>query len=76
MIANKKVNIYTTLANKYNLPYPVIEVICNSPFKFAKQVINGDIEYKPIMLAYLFKLKLKKKYEQIPNSTDTKTRSC
>lgn len=63
MILNKKVSIYTTLANKYNLPYPVIEVICNSPFKFAKSVINGDIDYKPIMLAYLFKLKLKKKYE-------------
>lgn len=63
MIQTKKTNIYTTLSNKYNLPYPVIEVICNSPFKFAKQVINGDVEYKPIMLAYLFKLKLKKKYE-------------
>ena len=61
MIQTKKTNIYTTLSNKYNLPYPVIEVICNSPFKFAKQVINGDVEYKPIMLAYLFKLKLKKK---------------
>lgn len=63
MIQIKKTNVYTTLSNKYNLPYPVIEVICNSPFKFAKQVINGDVEYKPIMLAYLFKLKLKKKYE-------------
>lgn len=76
MIQNKKTNIYTILSNKYNLPYPVIEVICNSPFKFAKQVINGDVEYKPIMLAYLFKLKLKKKYEQNSDSKDTKTRTC
>lgn len=76
MIQTKKTNIYTTLSNKYNLPYPVIEVICNSPFKFAKQVINGEVEYKPIMLAYLFKLKLKKKYEQNSNSKDTKTRTC
>ena len=61
---NKKVSIYTKLSNKYCLPYPVIEVICNSPFKFAKRVISGEIEYKPVMLAYLFKLKLKKRYEK------------
>jgi hypothetical protein len=42
MIPQKKVSIYTELANKYNLPYQVIEVICNSPFKFAKQVIAND----------------------------------
>ena len=63
MIPQKKVSIYTELANKYNLPYPVIEVICNSPFKFAKEVIadNGDI--KDVMFAYLFKIKLKKKFK-------------
>ena len=42
MIPQKKVSIYTELANKYNLPYQVIEVICNSPFKFAKHVIAND----------------------------------
>ena len=60
---NKRLSIYTELANKYNLPYQVIEVICNSPFKFAKAVINGELDYKPIMFAYLFKLKLKKKFD-------------
>lgn len=64
MLTNKKTNIYTQLSNKYNIPYQVIEVICNSPFKFAKKVIGNEIDYKPIMFAYLFKLKLKKKYEQ------------
>ena len=63
MIPQKKVSIYTELANKYNLPYQVIEVICNSPFKFAKQVIADDGDYKDIMFAYLFKIKLKKKFK-------------
>lgn len=63
MIPQKKVSIYTELANKYNLPYQVIEVICNSPFKFAKQVIAQNDDMKDIMFAYLFKLKLKKKFK-------------
>ena len=63
MIPQKKVSIYTELANKYNLPYQVIEVICNSPFKFAKQVIANDKDQKDIMFAYLFKIKLKKKFK-------------
>lgn len=63
MIPQKKVSIYTELANKYNLPYQVIEVICNSPFKFAKQVMADDNDYKDIMFAYLFKIKLKKKFK-------------
>lgn len=63
----KKSNIYLTLSKKYNLPVPVIEVICNSPFKFAKEKIADDTNVKSIMFAYLFKYKLKKKYlnEQI-----------
>lgn len=60
---NKKTNIYTTLANEYNIPVQVIEVICNSPFKFAKDKISDDDNIKAIMFAYLFKIKLKKKYE-------------
>ena len=63
MIPQKKVSIYTELANKYNLPYQVIEVICNSPFKFAKQVMANDNDLKDIMFAYLFKIKLKKKFK-------------
>lgn len=63
MIPQKKVSIYTELANKYDLPYQVIEVICNSPFKFAKQVMVNDNDLKDIMFAYLFKIKLKKKFK-------------
>ena len=64
---DKKVNIYTQLSNKYNIPYPVIEVICNSPFKFAKEVMSNDDDTKDIMFAYLFKLKLKNKYKHEVN---------
>lgn len=64
MIPQKKVSIYTELANKYNLPYQVIEVICNSPFRFAKQVMMNEDDVKDIMFAYLFKIKLKKKHKK------------
>lgn len=63
MQQQKKISIYSELANRYNLPYPVIEVICNSPFRFAKEVIANDNDQKDIMFAYLFKMKLKKKYK-------------
>ena len=56
-------SIYTKLSNKYNIPYQGIEVICNSPFKFANQVIT-DLDPKPVMFAYLGKFKIKKKYEE------------
>lgn len=74
MIPQKKVSIYTELANKYDLPYQVIEVICNSPFKFAKQVIADDEDNKDIMFAYLFKIKLKKKFkcQDTQNGLNTK----
>lgn len=80
MIPQKKVSIYTELANKYNLPYQVIEVICNSPFKFAKQVMADDKDDKDIMFAYLFKIKLKKKFKnestQIRNVVSEKSMDC
>lgn len=56
-------SIYTVLSNKYNLPYQVIEVICNSPFKFANKTIT-ELDPKPIMMAYLGKFKIKKRYEE------------
>ncbi len=56
-------SIYTKLSNKYNIPYQVIEVICNSPFKFANQSIS-NLDPKPVMFAYLGKIKIKKRYEE------------
>lgn len=57
-------SIYTQLANKYNLPYQVVEVICNHPFKFANRVISDNEDTRTIMFGYLFKIKSKKKYEK------------
>ena len=65
---DKKVNIYTQLSNKYSIPSQVIEVICNSPFKFAKEVMSNDDDTKDVMFAYLFKLKLKNKYKHEVNT--------
>lgn len=66
MQIKKEKSIYTQLSNKYNLPYPVIEVICNSPFKFINEKIT-DLTSKSLMLAYLGKFKLKKRYETEAN---------
>lgn len=56
-------SIYTKLSNKYNIPYQVVEVICNSPFKFTNQVIT-NLDPKSVMFAYLGKIKIKKRYEK------------
>lgn len=65
MIQKEKTsNIYIQLANKYNIPHQVVEVICNHPFKFANRVISNDEDTKTIMFGYLFKIKLKRKYEK------------
>ena len=50
-------NIHSGLASKYKLPQNVIEVICNSPFKFTNKVMADPEDSRTIMLAYLFKIK-------------------
>ena len=55
-------NIHSVLASKYKLPQNVIEVICNSPFKFANKVMQDPNDLTPVMFAYLFKIKLKNYY--------------
>lgn len=70
MQQKRQTSIYSKLSSKYNLPYQVIEVICNSPFKFAKSVISDDTDQKDIMFAYLFKLKLKKIYKSESNEVN------
>lgn len=72
MFRKKDNTIYRILSEKYNLPVPVIEVICNSPFKFAKDRMSDDDDYKNIMFAYLFKIKPKKKYINEINSTKSR----
>lgn len=65
-------SVYTKLANKYNLPYQIIRVICNHPFLFASRRI-AESDEKPLMFAYLGKIKMKKKYvEDNKANKDTK----
>lgn len=73
MFRKKDNTIYRILSEKYNLPIPIIEVICNSPFKFAKDRMSDDDDYKNIMFAYLFKIKPKKKYVNEINSTKSRS---
>ena len=58
----KKQNIYQQLASEYGIPQHVIEVICNSPFKFANKIMQDPDDLTPVMFAYLFKIKLKNRY--------------
>ena len=66
-----KSNIYAELAKKYEMPAQVIEVICNSPFKFAKERMSDDSDLTSIMFAYLFKIKPKKKYLNEADKTES-----
>lgn len=68
----KQLAIYTEIGKKYNLPRQVIEVICNSPFKFAKERMSDDSDTKSIMFAYLFKIKPKKRYLDEINKTKSR----
>lgn len=65
-------SVYTKLANKYNLPYQIIRVICNHPFLFASRRI-AESDEKPLMFAYLGKIKMKKKYVE-DNKTNKNTK--
>lgn len=65
-------SVYTDLANKYNLPYQVIRVICNHPFLFASRRIS-EADTKPLMFSYIGKIKMKKRYEQESNKVKKNT---
>ena len=63
MIRNKEVSVYTKLSNKYNIPYQVIEVICNHPFMFLSRKIADDEDETNIMFTHLGKFKIKNRYK-------------
>lgn len=62
-------SIYTTLSNKFNIPYQVVEVICNHPFLFTSRVISNPEDTRTVMFQYLGKIKIKNKYANKENST-------
>lgn len=53
------VSIFKELSLRYCIPEPVIKTVCQHPFMFASRVMADDEDEKPIMFAYLGKLKLK-----------------
>lgn len=65
-------SVYTELANKYNIPYQVIRVICNHPFLFTSRRIS-EADTKPLMFSYIGKIKMKKRYEQEGNKVKKNT---
>ena len=67
MIRNKEVSIYTKLSNKYNIPYQIIEVICNHPFMFLSRKIADDEYETNIMFTHLGKFKIKNRYKSNKN---------
>lgn len=69
MIRNKEVSIYTKLSNKYNIPYPIIEVICNHPFMFLSRKIADDEDETNIMFTHLGKFKIKNRYKHKENES-------
>lgn len=71
----KTFSIYTKLANKYNIPSRVVEVICNHPFKFANSVISNNDDLKPIMFTYLFKIRPKRKVIKEYEANKTQSRN-
>lgn len=72
-LKQKSSSIYYRLANRYNIPVQVIEVICNSPFKFTTKIIGSADDEKDILFAYLFKIKIKK-YAKGKNKSNAITR--
>ena len=70
MIRNKEVSVYTKLSNKYNIPYQIIEVICNHPFKFLSRKIADDEDETNIMFTHLGKFKIKNRYKHKENEAN------
>lgn len=55
--------IYRQIGIKYGLETIEIKKVCNSAYKFIRQRMN-DADPKDILLANLFKFKLKPKYKR------------
>jgi hypothetical protein len=59
---SKNTDIYNRLAEKHGIHKAVISMICNHPFIFASRRIANPDDEKSFMYAYLFKIKLKKRF--------------
>jgi len=62
-MVSKNTDIYTILAEKHGLHKSVVSMICNHPFIFASRHISNPDDEKSLMFAYLFKVRLKRRFK-------------
>lgn len=55
--------IYRQIGIKYNLDTKTVKDICNSSYKFIRSMVS-DLSTKDILLAGLFKFKMKPRYKK------------
>lgn len=53
--------IFYEIGKRYDIPWQIAEVICVSPFSFARDKIQHPTDNRVIMFAKLFKIKPKRK---------------
>lgn len=62
MFQSGSAEIHKALSEKYNVNRKVVEMICNHPFIFTKNVISSMTDEHAIMMAGLFKIRLKRRF--------------
>ena len=67
--------IFKELGLKYNISSDIVRLICSHPFIFAKEIMQSENDHTDIMLAYLFKIKLKNMFKENKNKPYSKTKS-
>lgn len=64
MYVDKEKAFFKKLGKRFDLPPNVIQVICNSPFKFTLDVAKDPDDMKDIMFTYLCKIGLKPRFKR------------
>lgn len=61
--------IFDSIGKKHGVHPSIVRSICTYPFLFAKKVIEDPNDYTPLMFAYLFKIKLKRRFSEDKSKT-------
>lgn len=61
--------IFDHLARKHNINKSIVAEVCRSPFVFAASSIANNTDERTIMLAYLCKIRLLKKFRNKKEET-------
>lgn len=68
-------NIFKELAKKYNLDERDIKLICKEPFRVCRQIMSDPYDLRPIRFEYLFQIKLKKKFAEDKNISNSRNKN-